>query len=203
VIRYLSGLCACGLGLAWGGWLAATAVLLRGTPSNATLVSLGTGAGIALASAIGLACWSQAWRQRMQLDGVRAGRVPSPGVPADGVPAGGFPAGGASAGGASAGSIPAGSVSAGSVSAGTVTAGTVTAGTARRSRRALRRGARRRARTLRPASAAHSHRPARRAGDDRSLSPAEVLTELRAILEPLLTTGSAAAAGSGDGEETW
>jgi hypothetical protein len=193
MVRYMSGLCACGLGLAWGGWLAATAVLLRGTPSNATMVSLSAGAGIALASAIGLACWSQAWRQRMRLDGARAGRVASPGVPAGGVPGGGFPAGGASAGSITAGGVPAGGASAGGV----------TAGGARRSRRALRRGARRPARTLRPASAAHSHRPARRAGDDPPLSPAEVLTELRAILEPLLTTGPAEAAGGGDGEETW
>jgi hypothetical protein len=78
--RYLSGLCAAGLGLCGGGWLIVTAVLLGGAPSDATLVTLATGAGVALVSVVGLWCWSLAWRQRMRRDGVmlRADRATSP-----------------------------------------------------------------------------------------------------------------------------
>jgi hypothetical protein len=78
--RYLSGLCAGGLGLCGGGWLIVTAVLLGGAPSDATLVNLATGAGVALVSVAALGCWSLAWRQRMRSDGVlRArSRAPSP-----------------------------------------------------------------------------------------------------------------------------
>jgi hypothetical protein len=72
MIRYLSGLLVCGLGLFGGGWLIVVVVLLGGTPTIASLASLGTGAGIALVSAVGIACWSAAWRQRMRLDGVLA-----------------------------------------------------------------------------------------------------------------------------------
>ncbi len=68
--RYLSGLCAAGLGLCGGGWLIVTAVLLGGTPSDATLVTLATGAAVALVSVVALGCWSLAWRQRMRSDGV-------------------------------------------------------------------------------------------------------------------------------------
>jgi hypothetical protein len=74
MIRYLSGLLVCGLGLFGGGWLIVVVVLLRGTPTIASLASLGTGAGVALVSAVGIACWSVAWRQRMRLDGVLASR---------------------------------------------------------------------------------------------------------------------------------
>jgi hypothetical protein len=61
--RYLSGLCAAGLGLCGGGWLIVTAVLVGGAPSDATL-----------------GCWSLAWRQRMRSDGVLRveSRPPSP-----------------------------------------------------------------------------------------------------------------------------
>jgi len=77
--RYLSGLCAAGLGLCGGGWLIVTAVLLGGAPSDATLVTLATGAGVALVSVVALWCWSLAWRQRMRRDGVlQAARAPSP-----------------------------------------------------------------------------------------------------------------------------
>jgi len=72
MIRYLSGLLVCGLGLFGGGWLIVVVVLVRGTPTIASLASLGTGAGIALVSAVGVACWSVAWRQRMRRDGVLA-----------------------------------------------------------------------------------------------------------------------------------
>jgi hypothetical protein len=68
--RYLSGLLSCALGLCGGGWLIAMAVLLGGTPTDGSLVSLGTGAGIALVSAVGIGCWAVAWRARMRLDGV-------------------------------------------------------------------------------------------------------------------------------------
>ena len=75
MVRYLSGLCICGLGLVAGGWVAVAAVLLRGVPSNATLVSASTGAGVGLVSAVGIGCWWQSWRQRMRLDGVLAARA--------------------------------------------------------------------------------------------------------------------------------
>ncbi|HTU72967.1 MAG TPA: hypothetical protein VMG38_05555 [Trebonia sp.] len=74
MIRYLSGLLVCCLGLFGGGWLIVVVVLLRGTPTLASLASLGTGAGVALVSAVGIACWSVAWRQRMREDGVLATR---------------------------------------------------------------------------------------------------------------------------------
>jgi hypothetical protein len=78
--RYLSGLCAAGLGLCGGGWLIVTAVLVGGAPSDATLVTLATGAGVALVSVVALGCWSLAWRQRMRSDGVLRveSRPPSP-----------------------------------------------------------------------------------------------------------------------------
>jgi hypothetical protein len=78
--RYLSGLCAAGLGLCGGGWLIVTTVLLGGAPSDAALVTLATGAGVALVSVVALGCWALAWRQRMRADGVlqAATRPPSP-----------------------------------------------------------------------------------------------------------------------------
>lgn len=72
--RYLSGLLGCAMGLCGGGWLIVTAVLLGGAPTNASLVSLGTGAGVALLSAVGTGCWARAWRQRLRLDGVLLGQ---------------------------------------------------------------------------------------------------------------------------------
>jgi hypothetical protein len=72
--RYLSGLFSCALGLCGGGWLVVTVVLLGGAPTDASLVSLGTGAGVALLSAVGTGCWAVAWRQRMRLDGILLGR---------------------------------------------------------------------------------------------------------------------------------
>lgn len=68
--RYLSGLCVAGVGLCGGGWLIVTTVLVGGAPSDASLITLATGAGVALASAVALWCWSLAWRQRMRADGV-------------------------------------------------------------------------------------------------------------------------------------
>jgi len=176
MIRYLSGLLVCGLGLFGGGWLIVVVVLLRGTPTTASLASLGTGAAVALVSSVGIACWSVAWRRRMRLDGVLATRR-RPVV--TGTP------------GAAAG----------------------------RSRRALRRDMRHAARTARRTSRRHvaggrDEPPCPPRGGDRhpvipgpriplvaetgnsaSRGPGEperpgvVLTELRAMLEPLLTTG--------------
>ena len=52
--RYLSGLCVASLGLCAGGWLIVTTVLLRGESTDASLVSLSTGAGLAVVSAVGI-----------------------------------------------------------------------------------------------------------------------------------------------------
>ncbi|HUN38638.1 MAG TPA: hypothetical protein VMU95_42145 [Trebonia sp.] len=182
MIRYLSGLLVCGLGLFGGGWLIVVVVLLRGTPTIASLASLSTGAGVALVSAVGVACWSVAWRQRLRLDGVLA-------EPVSEIPRG------TQAGSAAEGSrgVPAG-----------------------RSRRALRRDMRHAGRAARrtsrrgeaaelacppkdedrqpaipgpriPLAAETSGVMARKT--DEAQRPGVVLTELRAMLEPLLTTG--------------
>jgi hypothetical protein len=215
VVRYLSGLCVCGLGLVAGGWLSVAAVLLRGAPSNATLVSASTGAGVALVSAVGVACWSVAWRQRMRLDGVliaQAGPVSSgqarrnrralrrdmrraariargsrrndaphsacPVPPARVVPP--------------AGLVP-------------------PQGRVRPAGVVPRPGAARPASVVpsqgmaAPASAGSPEAAVRPGGCCPPATPATVLTELRALLEPLLTTGPVEAVPGADaaGEETW
>jgi hypothetical protein len=214
--RYLSGLSVAGLGLCAGGWLIVTAVLLSGESTDASLVSLSTGAGLALVSVVGIACWSVAWRQRMRRDGVL-------GVVACPVP-GGRPV---SAGGpVSAGSpVPAASV----LSAG----GPGPAGKARRSPRVLRRDMRRAARAARRqarrrgagsmgtiaygGSAARHESAAKRAAAAQRVAaaqqdsagsepifppaampqdPALLLTEIRALLEPLLAAHDAALPGT-------
>jgi hypothetical protein len=199
VVRYLSGLCICGLGLVAGGWVAVAAVLLRGVPSNATLVSASTGAGVGLVSAVGIGCWWQAWRQRMRLDGVlaaRAGRA-RPGqarrtrralrrdmrraartARRDGAPQT------ASTAPAAVPVPPAVPVPVGPVPS----ASAVPMGSAAPAGGAGPAGG-----TLRPG------------GGCPAGSPAVVLTELRAILEPLLTTGpmEAVPGADADGEETW
>jgi hypothetical protein len=180
--RYLSGLLSCALGLCGGGWLIAAAVLLGGAPTDGTLVSLGTGAGIALVSAVGIGCWAVAWRARMRLDGVLVVR-----------------------------NLP------------------LSRGQARRNRRALRKDMRRATRQARRPAKLEEKRPccvpAPRAPtpDEAAGGPAGgrersavLLSELRAILEPLLTAGplDAPLAGSRDtsagsrdaaldGEEAW
>jgi hypothetical protein len=142
--RYLSGLCVAGLGLCAGGWLIITAVLLSREPTEASLVSLSTGAGLAVVSAVGIACWSVAWRQRMRRDGVLAyagcpvaGERPAP-AGSSALAGSLVPAGESAPAGRSA---PAG----GSASPG----GPVPPRKARRSARVLRRDMRRAARTAR------------------------------------------------------
>ena len=73
--RYLSGLCVAGLGLCAGGWLIVAAVAFGGkTASRAGQVNLLTGAGLIAVCCLSLVCWSFAWRQRMRVDGVLTGR---------------------------------------------------------------------------------------------------------------------------------
>jgi hypothetical protein len=210
--RYLSGLCVASLGLCAGGWLIVTTVLLRGESTDASLVSLSTGAGLAVVSAVGISCWSVAWRQRMRRDGVLGGVLdgaacpvpgggPAPAVVPSPVPAGGLPSAG------------------GPLSAG----GPPLPGKARRSPRVLRRDMRRAARAARRqarrrgaasmgtiaygASAARRENPAKRAGPPQRAGAAQLdsaaieailaptampkdptllLGEIRALLEPLL-----------------
>jgi hypothetical protein len=151
--RYLSGLCVASLGLCAGGWLIVTTILLSREATDAALVSVSTGAGLAVVSAVGIACWSVAWRQRMRRDGilggvtcpVPAGRLVSAGhpvraespVPQSPVPQSPAPAGRA---------VPQGPVPQSPVPAG----GPVPAVNARRrSSRVLRRDMRRAARAAR------------------------------------------------------
>ena len=210
--RYLSGLCVASLGLCAGGWLVVTAVLLSGESADASLVSLSTGAGLAVVSAVGVACWSVAWRQRMRRDGV-LGDAACP------VPGGGpAPAGSPSP-------VPAGDP----LAAG----GPAPPGKARRSPRVLRRDMRRAARAARRqarrrgaasmgtiaygGSAARRESAAKRAGalqraaaaqqDSAGIEailapsatpkdPTLLLGEIRALLEPLLAARDAAVPGA-------
>jgi hypothetical protein len=172
ITRYLSGLLSCALGLCGGGWLIITVVLLGGVPTDASLVSLGTGAGVALLSAAGTGCWAVAWRQRMRLDGAILGGIRP-----------------------------------------------LSRGQARRNRRILRRDMRRAARLARRTARRRDERvpctpgpplppfippvtppfipPPRVPAPDEAAgaagrgpeSPVVLLSELRAILEPLLATG--------------
>ena len=200
ITRYLSGLLSCALGLCGGGWLIVTVVLLGGLPTDASLVSLGTGAGVALLSAVGTGCWAVAWRQRLRLDGALLGRIRP-----------------------------------------------LSRGQARRNRRILRRDMRRVARTARRTARRREERvpctpgppvppvipplappfipPPRVPAPDEAAgapgggteSPVVLLSELRAILEPLLATGplpptavpptpvppTAVSPAAMEGEETW
>jgi hypothetical protein len=73
--RYLSGLCVAGLGLCGGGWLVVAAVAFGGeSAGRAGRVNLLTGAVLIAVSGLSLVCWSWAWRQRMRADGVLADR---------------------------------------------------------------------------------------------------------------------------------
>jgi hypothetical protein len=73
--RYLSGLCVAGLGLFGGGWLVVAAVAFGGeSAGRAQRVNLLTGAVLIGVCCLSLACWSWAWRRRMRADGVLAGR---------------------------------------------------------------------------------------------------------------------------------
>jgi hypothetical protein len=73
--RYLSGLCVAGLGLCGGGWLIVAAVALGGeSAGQAGRVNLLTGAGLVVVSSASLGCWAAAWRRRMRVDGLLADR---------------------------------------------------------------------------------------------------------------------------------
>ena len=75
--RYLSGLCVAGLGLCGGGWLVVAAVAFGGeSAGGARRVNLLTGAVLIVVSGLSLVCWSRAWRQRLRADGVLAERFP-------------------------------------------------------------------------------------------------------------------------------
>jgi hypothetical protein len=80
--RYLSGLCAAGLGLCAAGWLVLTpfAFGYRGRGWHpATLTDLATGAGLAVVCLVTLIAWAVAWRRALRADGVlsRTGRRPA------------------------------------------------------------------------------------------------------------------------------
>ena len=70
--RYLSGLCAAGLGLCAAGWLVLTpfAFGYRGTSHGATLTDLATGSVLAAVCLVTLVAWDAAWRRAMRADGV-------------------------------------------------------------------------------------------------------------------------------------
>lgn len=172
--RYLSGLCAAGLGLCGGGWLVAAASFggaAGGAAGRAEEVNLATGAGLMVVSLVAIACWSAAWRRRMRADGVLMD---------------GFLF--------------------------------VSRREARRNRRQLRRDVRRTARMARQDTRAARERERVARRDARRQAPAagsgenaaEVLSELRALLGPLLTAVEARPAAPGghmvpgaDGEEAW
>ena len=73
--RYLSGLCAAGLGLCAAGWLVLTpfAFGYRGTSHGATPTDLATGSVLAAVCLVTLVAWDAAWRRALQADGVLAG----------------------------------------------------------------------------------------------------------------------------------
>jgi len=71
--RYLSGLCAAGLGLCAAGWLALTPLAFgyRGRGwHDAALTDLATGGGLAAVCLITLTAWAVAWRRALSADGV-------------------------------------------------------------------------------------------------------------------------------------
>jgi hypothetical protein len=73
--RYLSGLCVAGLGLCGGGWLVVATVAFGGASAGrAGQVNLLTGAGLVVVSGVALGCWATAWRRRMRVDGVLTAR---------------------------------------------------------------------------------------------------------------------------------
>jgi len=80
--RYLSGLCAAGLGLCGAGWLVLTPFAFgyqsRGW-HTATLTDLATGSGLAVICVITLLAWTCAWRRTLRADGVlsRPERAPA------------------------------------------------------------------------------------------------------------------------------
>jgi hypothetical protein len=71
--RYLSGLCAAGLGLCAAGWLVLTPFAFgyqgRGWHA-ATLTDLATGGGLAVICVTALTAWTLAWRRTLRADSV-------------------------------------------------------------------------------------------------------------------------------------
>jgi len=75
--RYLSGLCVAGLGLCGGAWLVVAAMAFGGeSAGNAGRVNLLTGAVLIAVCCLSLVCWSRLWRQRLRADGVLADPFP-------------------------------------------------------------------------------------------------------------------------------
>jgi hypothetical protein len=73
--RYLSGLCVASLGLCGGGWLIVAAVAFGGgSAGQAGRVNLLTGVGLVVVSGVSLICWATSWRRRMRVDGVLSDR---------------------------------------------------------------------------------------------------------------------------------
>ena len=69
--RYLSGLCAAGLGLCAAGWLVLTpfAFGYRGTSHDATPTNLATGSVLAAVCLVTLVAWDAAWRRALRAGG--------------------------------------------------------------------------------------------------------------------------------------
>jgi hypothetical protein len=73
--RYLAGLCVAGLGLCGGGGLIVATVAFGGESAGlAGQVNLLTGVGLVVVSSVTLGCWATAWRRRMRVDGVLTAR---------------------------------------------------------------------------------------------------------------------------------
>src|ERR1700722_8069379 len=66
--RYLSGLCAAGVGLCAAGWLVLTpfAFGYRGTSHDATPTNLATGSVLAAVCLVTLVAWDAAWRRALR-----------------------------------------------------------------------------------------------------------------------------------------
>jgi hypothetical protein len=73
--RYLSGLCVAGLGLCAGGWLLVAALAFGGEGGHARLVNLMSGAALLALSALTATAWAVTWRRRLRADGVLVWRV--------------------------------------------------------------------------------------------------------------------------------
>ena len=78
--RYLSGLCAAGLGLCAAGWLVLTpfAFGYRGTSHGATPTDLATGSVLAAVCLVTLVAWDAAWRRALQACDGAASAAPEP-----------------------------------------------------------------------------------------------------------------------------
>jgi hypothetical protein len=215
--RYLSGLCVAGLGLCAGSGLVVAAVAFDGQNGRAGYahkVNLATGAGLILVSAVTLLAWALAWRRRLRAQGVlaapfhpvsrraarrnrrrlarevrhaawvakRADRKDRkdrrPGAPAVAAPPEASPFTAEQAGTGPAGTGPAGTGPAGTGPAGTGHAGTGPAGTGPAMTGPSGTGA------VMPGLSTPG------AGHDGA-SSADVLSALRALLNPLLTAATA------------